>query len=201
MACLAALVLLASVPVTADEVLDDLDTFTAQAFAQHLVEKMSDVEGLQVKVDADPESALGLAVDNEGVILVPVKGLEEGNEDPEVYTEAGAGLAYLFMSPRFNPVLDGKSVAQDKLHTISFTDDSGNEKKATCLILTVRNDADSWRLYGYGKDAKPLVDAPFSESYEEAESPIAISASSAEEENSLILTVFGKYAASFKIGK
>jgi len=201
MAALTALVLLASASGAAAETLNEMDPFTAQTYAQYLVEIMDDVEGQQVKVDANPESALGLAAGGEGVILVPVKGLKAGEEHSEVYTENGASLAYLFLSPRFNPVLDGKQVAQDKLHTVTYTDDSGSEKKATCLILTVRNTADTWHLYAYGKDAKPLIDAQFSESSEEADSPVAIGSTSAEDETSLVVTVFGKYAASFKIGQ
>ncbi len=199
---LASLVLLAYASAALAENLGSLDASTAQAYAQHLVEKMADVEGQQVKVEADPASAQGLSADDEGVILVPAKGFKEGEENPEVHNEKGAGVALLFMSPRFNPVLDGKPVSQDKLHTISYTDGNGDEKKATCLILAIRNIAgDDWRLYAYGKDAKPLIDSKFGESFGESEGPLAIDADTTDKESFLVLTVFGKYSASFKIGQ
>ncbi|NOY41113.1 MAG: hypothetical protein GXP26_04660 [Planctomycetes bacterium] len=201
-AALASLVLLACSPVAVAENLSGLDASTAQTYAQHLVEKMADVEGQQVKVVADPTLAQGLGADGEGVILVPAEGFKEGEENPEVHTEKGAGLALLFMSPRFNPVIEGKPIAQDKLHTISYSDGDGEEKKATCLILAIRNIAgDDWRLYAYGKDAKPLVDSKFGESFAESEGPLAIDADTTDEESSLVVTVFGKYSASFEIGQ
>ncbi|MCA9229361.1 MAG: hypothetical protein KDA57_01810 [Planctomycetales bacterium] len=203
LAALAVLLGGVSSSATAAEEFNRLEDFVAQVYAQHFVEKMGEVEGQQIVVEADAELARGLAEGDEGLILVPVKDLKEDEINPDVNTEKGGSLAYLFMSPRFNPIVEGKAVAQDQLHTITFMDESGEEKEATCLILAVRRvDEENWRLYAYGKAAEPLVDSQFKESYEEADSPVAISASSkGEKENTLVVTVFGKYAASFEIGK
>jgi len=202
----ASMALLSSVStgyLSAAEQLDPMDSWTAQEYAQYLVEKFADVKGQQVKVDANADKAIGLAAGREGIILVPAEDLKEGEEHADVHTEKGAGLACLFMSPRFNPVIDGKQISQDKLQSVKYTDDSGNEKLATCLLLAVRNvDGDDWRLYAYGKDAKPVLDAKFQVADEDSEGPIAMVAKEANDKSAtLVLTLFGKYAANFKIGE
>ncbi len=203
MACLTLLSTSSPGRLSAAEQLGDLDSWTAQEYAQYLVEKFAKVEGQQVKVDANADAAIGLAAGREGIILVPVRGLGDGEEHAEVHTEKGAGLACLFLSPRFNPIVNGKQIPQDKLQSVKYTDDNGNEKLATCLLLAVRNvGGDDWRLYAYGKDAKPVVDAQFSEAEEQAEEPIAMVSRDANESGAtLVLTLFGKYAANFKIGQ
>ena len=84
--------------------LSELDGDTTAAYAQHLTELFKKVEDHQVKVEVDPEKAVGLIDEMEGIILVPAKDLKEGEPNEAVHTEQGAGLAYLFCSPRFDPI-------------------------------------------------------------------------------------------------
>lgn len=190
-------------PLSAAEKLAELDSWTAKEYAQYLVEMLAEVKGQQIKVDADAEEAFGLAAGSEGIILVPIAGLKEEEEDADVHTEKGSGLACLFLSPRFNPIVDGKQIPQEKLLTIKYSDDSGVEQLATCLLLAARNVAgDDWRLYAYGKDAKPVVDAPFKMVEHQTDKPIAIAVKEAgENDATLEFTLFGKYGANFKIGR
>jgi len=132
-----------------------------------------------------------------------VKDLKEGETDEAVHTEQGAGLAYLFCSPRFDPMIDGKKIDAKKLRTIKYNDDNGTEKTATCLILAVRNvEGDDWRLYAYGADKKPVIDAKFAEAGEVTKGNLAIAVKDAKgKKQTLVVTLFGKYAADFTIGE
>jgi hypothetical protein len=203
MVCLSLFSIHAADPAMAAEKLGEMDSWTAQEYAQHLVEKFTEVKGQQVKLDANADEASGLSAGGEGIILVPARGVKEGEENDAVHTEKGAGLACLFMSPRFNPMVDGKQIAQEKLLSVNYTDQDGDEKLATCLLLAIRNvEGDDWRLYAYGKDKKPVIDAKFSMAEEEAEGVIAMVAKEASEKDAkLVFTLFGKYAANFKIGQ
>ncbi|MEO2048930.1 MAG: hypothetical protein ABGX16_20425 [Pirellulales bacterium] len=204
MVCLLLLSIQAAAPAHAAEKLSELDSWTAQEYAQHLVDKFTEVKGKQVKLDANADEASGLSAGGgEGIILVPARGVKEGEENDAVYTEKGAGLACLFMSPRFNPMVDGKQIAQEKLLSVNYIDQDGDEKMATCLLLAIRNvEGDDWRLYAYGKDKKPVIDAKFGMAEEEAEGVIAmVSKEASEKDAKLVFTLFGKYAANFKIGQ
>jgi hypothetical protein len=203
MVCLSLFSIHAADPAMAAEKLGEMDSWTAQEYAQYLVEKFTEVKGQQVKLDANADEASGLSAGGEGIILVPARGVKEGEENDAVHTEKGAGLACLFMSPRFNPMVDGKQIAQEKLLSVNYTDQDGDEKLATCLLLAIRNvEGDDWRLYAYGKDKKPVIDAKFSMAEEEAEGVIAMVAKEASEKDAkLVFTLFGRYAANFKIGQ
>ena len=189
--------------LVAAEQLSEMDAYTAQAYALHLTEKFAEQKDQPLKVEVDADLALGLALDNEGLILVPAEGLKEGEVDEAVHTEVGSGLAWLFMSPRFNPMLKDKKISQDQLMSVKFTDESGDEKVATCLLLGVRNvSGDDWRLYAYGKDKKPLIDAKFEMAEEESEDPVSMTVKEANEKGAkLVITLFGKYSADFQIGQ
>ena len=183
--------------------LSELDSDTTAAYAQHLTDQFKKLEDHQVKIEVDPEKAVGLADEMEGIIVVPVKELKEGETDEAVKTEQGAGLAYLFCSPRFDPIVDGKKLDAKKLRTVKYNDDSGAEKTATCLILAVRNvEGDDWRLYAYGADKKPVIDAKFREADESTDGNLAITVKEAKgKKQKLVVTLFGKYSADFMIGK
>jgi hypothetical protein len=182
--------------------LSELDEDTTTAYAQQLTEQFNKVKDHQVKIEVDPKQAVGLVDDSEGIIIVPTKDLKEGETDDAVNTELGAGLAYLFCSPRFDPIINGKKIDAKKLRTVKYKDDDGAEKTATCLILTVRNvEGDDWRLYAYGAEKKPVIDAKFAEAVEAPEGNLTIAAKEAKgKKQMLVVTLFEKYAAEFAIG-
>jgi len=110
-------------------------------------------------------------------------------------------MCYLFMSPCFNPLVDGKPCPAEKLRRLKFTDGEGNEREATCLLVTAKHvDGDDWRLYVFGADKKPLIDSRFGESLENAKGNLAIHVNNAKDHKAnLVFTVFNKYSASFDI--
>ena len=73
---------------------------------------------LQLQGDAD--KATGLYEQGAGgLIVVPIKGIKDGTELKGVDGAHGAGAGYLFLH-RLALVVDGKPVANDKLHVASF---------------------------------------------------------------------------------
>lgn len=191
-------------PALAQE-LAPLEPDITQLYASLLTENYAEVEDKQVEVDPDIEGAKGLALGMEGVIIVPTKGLnpESAIGDPEAQSETGAPLAIMFMSPRFNPLVDGKPVDEEKLRTITFTDGEGNEQKATMLLLAAKNvEGDDWRLNVFGSGKEPLVQSQFggAEDIPDEEETVAIMVSEPEDDKAtLTVRVFGLYTASFEI--
>ena len=110
-------------------------------------------------------------------------------------------MAYLFMSPRFNPIINGKQIPQEKLRTLKYRS-GGDEKTATCLILSVKHiEGDDWRLYAYGADKKPVIDAKFKEADEEVDGLLHITTKDVKDDKAaFVVTLYGKYSASFSIG-
>jgi len=111
-------------------------------------------------------------------------------------------MAFLMMSPRFNPVVNGKPIDEKNLRTVKFFDDDGNERTATCLLLAARHIVDDdWRMYVYGAGKKPLIDAKFADAEEKRTGVLAIHVGAVQGDvATLVVTIFGKYAASFQIG-
>jgi hypothetical protein len=185
---------------------DDLEQISSESsltYGQHLVELFEkENKERQVKFEVDPAQATGLHAGDDGILAVPIKGLKEGENDPAVESENGGGLCYLFMSPCFAPVIDGKPIDAKKLRRIKFKDGEGNEREAICLIVTVRHvGGDDWRLLAFGTEKAPVIDSRLSESAENVDRTLAIRVSGAKENKAnLALTVFKKYSASFAIG-
>lgn len=176
---------------------------SAQLYAQHLSEMFERAnEERQVKFEIDPSQAAGLHVGGDGILVVPAKGLKPGATDPAVESEKGGGLCYVFMSPCYAPLVDGKSIDAKKLRKVKYSDGQGGDREAICLVMSVRHvEGDDWRLYGYGAESKPLIDARFSESSENVEETLAMRVTSPKEgKANLALTLFKKYSASFAIG-
>lgn len=191
-------VMLVASSAMADE-LNEMGAELAQGYAKFLTEVMTKADGLQVKFDVDTDKAVGLVREDEGIIVVPKKGLKDGDEpDAAVATEKGAGLAYIFMSQRFNPTIDGKPVDGAKLRKVKLPD----EREATALLVTVRRIGDDdWRLYVYGNDAKPLIDTTFGEAANQKGTGVDLSVRDPKKGvATLVLTLFGKYEAGFPIG-
>ena len=181
--------------------LTQMEPERAQQVAELLVPKAAEVKSPQIEIKSDVSGAVGLRFRQDGILVVPQKGLSEEGEHPEVKTEPGAPLGYLFMTTSFRPVVKGKPVEPDKLRVVKVVDRQGNERSVICLLLAVRQlGDDDWRLYVYGPEKSPLVDAPFSLAEQEQTGPIALEIRDVQgTEGALVVTVFGKYEASFRI--
>lgn len=174
----------------------------SQLYGQHLTEQFEkENKERQVKFEVDPSQASGLSAGQDGILAVPIKGLKEGTIDPAVESENGGGLCYLFMSPCFAPVIEGKPIDTKKLRSVKYSNGQG-EREAFCLIVTVKHvGGDDWRLYAFGADKTPVINAPFSEGAEDVETAVAIRVNGAKENKAnLALTLYKKYSASFPIG-
>ena len=185
------------------EDLQPMSAESTQLYAKHLVELFEkENKERQSKFEVDVAQAKGLHAGQEGIILVPAKGLKEDSIDPAVESENGAGLCYLFLSPCYAPIIDGKSIDAKKLCSIKFKNGQGDDQEAIGLVMTVKHKGgDDWRLFGYGADKSPVIDSPFGESSADVEKPVALIVSGAKDKKAnLALTLFKKYSSSFAIG-
>lgn len=182
----------------------DLEPMTAemcQLYAQHLTDLFNkESQDRQAKFEVDPSQATGVRAGQDGIILVPAKGLKEGNVDPAVETECGGGLCYLFMSPCFAPTVSGKPVDLKKLRTVKFDNGQGEQREAICLLVTVKHvEGDDWRLFGYGPDKSPVINAQFGLADAAPDKqPLALKVSG-KDNSKLELTLYKKYSAFFNI--
>ncbi len=184
---------------------DDLEPMAAemsQLFAQHLSELFNkENQERQTKFDVDPSQASGLRSGQDGIIIVPAKGLKEGTVDPAVETECGSGLCYLFMSPCYAPVINGQPVDAKKLRSVKFDNGEGEKREAVCLLVTVKHvEGDDWRLYAFGADQKPVINSQFGLADSAGDKTLAIKVNGAKDKKAnLELTLHKKYSASFSI--
>lgn len=181
---------------------EKIESEVTQKVSAHLLELFQkEAKDVQVKFEGNPEKAVGLHGDRKGIIIVPIKSLKEGEIDPAVESETGAGICYLFMSPEYNPLVDGKPVDAKKVRTLKFTDGEGNEREATALLVTARHlEGDDWRLYVYGTEKKPLIETRWGVANDNAEGDLAIHVNGAKDKKAnLVFTLFNKYAAMIEI--
>jgi hypothetical protein len=175
----------------------------AQKLAVKISEDASKLEKLKFTVDADTEKANGFHVPGKvGALIVPQKGLKESEELAAKFKmDPGASLAYLFCY-HMTPVVDGKPLSSDRFHSVTFNDEDGGQHELTLLLLSARQlSDDDYRLYVFGKDPKPLVDVKFAEGTGPGPTPVAVEIKDINEstrEGNVVVTVFGKYQASFK---
>lgn len=166
--------------------------------------KLADkIENPQIKIVADAGNANGVHVpDKFGIMIVPQQELKESEELAARFkSDSGAALAYLF-AYHMVPVVDGQQIEADRLRSISFADEQGTERSVYTFLLTVRQLPEGdYRLYVYGKDEKPIVDARFSEGAGPGPEPVAVEIKDSDKqtrEGKVVVTVFGKYEASFR---
>ena len=175
----------------------------ARAYGEMGVKLAEKLDNPQIKIVADVSKASGVHVpDMLGLLLVPQKDLREGPElVAQFKAEKGAPLAYVF-AYKILPLVDGKPVDAKRLPSIKVKDDQGNEHAVHVLLLSVRQAAeDDYRLYGFGKDAKPIVDAKFTQGDDSGSGPVTIEIKEPDEsarQGTVVVTVFGKYRASFR---
>ncbi len=172
----------------------------AQKIGALLTKAAADIEKPQVKITGDPAQSVAVAVRGVegGILLAPQKGLDEDNT-PDMTVAKGVPLGLLFSSATLRPVIDGKLVDRDKLYGLTI-DDGRGKTEVNCILLTVRKLADDdYRLYGFGKAAKPLIDARFSGGEGPGDEPVALEIEDGEPA-SVVITVFNKYQAKFAGG-
>ncbi len=185
--------------------LTEIEPDAVNSYGTKLVELFKkSVEETQVKIEADLESAVGLhnEEEKEGIILIPTALAEDPQGNEEVNSEKGAGLAYLFLSEKYEPVIDGKPIAKEKLRFVEFTTDSGETKKAMVLVLAAKHtEDDEWFMYVYGSGDEPLIKTQFGLSDEAREEPIALNVfvEEGEDEATLAVTVKEQFEATFQI--
>lgn len=198
---------LTAVQVQAQE-LTPADGEIAQQYGTILAEQFAkDVTEPQVKVDPNFEKAGLLALGMEGLLIIPAKGLDPATatENPDADSEKGAGLGILFVSPRFNPLIDGKPIEESKLRTLTFSDGQGTEQKATVLLLAAKHvEGEDWRLYVYGSEDKPLIEAqlgPAEEVGDPEKDVLTLHPKDVKDNKAqLEVKIFGIYSGSFEIG-
>jgi hypothetical protein len=185
----------------AAEDLEILDPQIAQAFAQVLGEALDKVEKTPIKVEGDLEKCCGVFRETVGLILVPQKDLKAEEIPDAVNSDPGAPLGVLFMSECFRPVVDGKPLDDSKLLTLQVTGQDGSEQNVYCLLLAARHtDDDTWHLYGYGSEEKPVLDASIGEGFGPGTVPLALEVKDLEDnEGTCVVTIYDMYQSSFKL--
>lgn len=190
------------VSLAAGDELEKMDADIAKQYGKHIAELFTkDLKDVALTFDVDSELASGLHAEEDGILMVPMKGMKEGTINPDVEKETGAGLCYLFLSPRYQPHVDGKPIDVSKLLTVKFTDGEGNSREALAMIVTIKHaEGDDWRLYAFGKEKTPLIKSQFGIASGSAKGVVDLSVDSPREgKANLTFTIVGKYAASFPI--
>lgn len=170
-----------------------------------LKDHLGKLESPQVKIDPDPAGAAGLRFRQDAILLVPQKDLPGSPDDAsnrtEVRSPAGAGLAYLLLSSRFTPVIDGKTVEAKKLRTIEVDSPRGGKQSLRCLLLAVRQVSDEdWRLLVYGAEKEPLIDVLIDEAPAKQKGPVAIRVEDVSgRRGTLVVNVLEEYEAGFQL--
>jgi len=184
------------------EDLKPMPTDVAQKIGEALTKAAAKIEHPQVKIEGDSAKAVGVAVPEEGgIILVPQKGMDE-EKTPDMTVKNGVPLALYFSTASIVPMIDGKLIDRSKLHGLTVTDREGNKHEVNCMLLTVRKISDEdYRLYGFGKAAKPLIDVKFTGGKGPGAKPLAVEIKDVEgQTGTLVVTVFDKYQAKFRGG-
>lgn len=169
-----------------------------------LKDHLGQIKTPQVKIDPDPVHTVGLKIKQDGILLVPQKGLAESAEDEATRTavrsQTGASLGYLLFTSSFTPVIDGKTVDAKKMRKIEVETPRGEKRAVYCLLLAVRQASeDDWRLFVYGTEKKPLIDIPFDDAAAEQPGPVAIRVEDVSGfRGKLVVNVLKKYEAGFQ---
>ena len=184
----------------ADAELERLDKPTAGAFGSFLSLQLANEKDLVAKIEPDLANCVGLADSGQGIILVPGPKLGTVEADARVNADPGAPLAYLFLSKRFDPIVDGQKVPEDKLRRITVSA-QGNSITATALILTLRHVGESdYRLFVYGAGNEPIAQARLFPAEDKQEGAVDMHVQDAfEKQQTLVITLRGQYEASLQI--
>jgi hypothetical protein len=188
-----------------DSPLTEMDPDIAKEYGGKLTELFTKTQkDLPVKIDADPEKAVGLMNPNaeggQGIILVPLKGFREDREAKDSEKDRGVGLCYVFMSSNFNPLADGKPATDQQLRKMKFKTDDG-EKDVTCLICSVKHaEGDDWQLHVFSAGKEPLSKSSFEEATDAPKADLALTIKDVKDNKAtLVINLFGKYCVTIPI--
>ena len=173
---------------------------TAQKLGKLMTQAAAEIEKPQVKIEGDPAKTVAVAVlDVEGgIFLVPQKGLDEENL-PDMTAKNGAPLGLFFSSSNLVPTANGKLIDREMLHCLKV-DDGRGISEINCMLLSVRRiSEEEYRLYGFGKAAKPLIDVEFTGGEGPGAEPVTLEIKEGDPAL-VVITVFGKYQAKFPGG-
>ena len=184
-----------------DEELKPVDAEFARGIAERLIQETGSFEKPVFTIDADPAKAVGLHIpDKMGLLVVPQKDVKEGESD-EHRDAKGKRLGYLFFY-RMVPAPEGKALDASKLHAVKISNDEGKSFTIPVLLLSVRRVNDDWRLYGFGKDEKPVIDVKLSGGNGPGETPVGIQMKEvAGRKDTLVVTLFDKYQAAVPVAR
>jgi hypothetical protein len=199
----ACLVFGAGSAASVDDPLEPIPAELIEKVGKRLIDETAKFDKPQVKIEAELSKAYGLHKPGEaGMLVVPQKDLKESEELAAKFkTEKGAPLAILF-TYRLTPVVDGKVADDSRVREIKFIDDEGAARPVQAMLLSVRQVGDDYRLYAWGYEDKPLVDAKFSQTDSGGPEPVGLSVKDLDEgtrQGTLVVTVFGKYQASIRM--
>jgi len=192
-------------PTTSFEDLKPIEAEVAKGFGKLMADEAAKFDKPQIKIEADADKANGAHIpDTIGVLIVPQKDLKESEELAAKFkADRGAPLAFLFLY-RVAPVVNNATVDKSKLRPVKLADEQGKEHTVHTLLLSVRQVADDdYRLYAYGYNDKPIVDAKFSERTASGTNPVVVEVKDVDHDKrqgKLVVSVFGKYQATFTIG-
>jgi hypothetical protein len=185
--------------------LSEMDPDVAKEYGAKIAEQFNkENKGLPVKIVPDADKAVGLvnADTNEGILLVPLKGFREETEGPkDAEKDRGIGLCYIFMSPSYKPLADGKPPDAKRLRIMKFKDSEGNEHDTLCLMCSVKHvEGDDWQLMVYSGDNEPLVKSSFEEATDAPKADLALTIKDAKDNKAtLVINLFGKYCVTIPI--
>lgn len=182
--------------------LERMDAEVAKQYGKIISELFAkDLKDAAITFEVDPDLTTGLHAENEGIMIVPMKGMKEGEINPDVEKEHGGGLCYLFLSPSYKPHADGAPIDPAKLLSVKFQDEEGNTHEALAMIVTVKHEGgDDWRLYAFGKEKTPLIKSPFGIANGTAKGIVDIGVDSPKDgKANLTFTLVGRYSAAFPI--
>lgn len=185
------------------EELERVEAKVAHKMAKQLCAQAKRLKNQQLHIDPDVTRAEAVHRDRDAaLIVVPQQGLKENRSanTEVVKADPGAALGYLF-AYHLVPVIRDKPVPAKELRQVTVTDDQGTQVQMNCMLLAVRQlEGDDWRLYVYGAEKKPLLEVPFTESSGPETAPLSVACKNVQGfEGDLLLTVFGRYQAKFKV--
>lgn len=180
--------------------LPSLDAAACKALAQPLTSAAEKADKPVLKIVGNLEKANGARQDKLQMIVVPQKDFDP--ETPGANADPGLPLAHLFLPEGFVPLVDGKPIDQARLGTLTINTPSGPQKFGYLALAARHTNDGAWRLFAYGADAKPLVDAEFGEGNGNGVQPVSFEVRDWQNNaGNVFITLFDEWQCSFKLGK
>jgi hypothetical protein len=166
-----------------------IPTEDAQPVAAALAELTSKNEKFPAKVTADLDSIKGFISENQeqGLIVIPIKGLKEDRENPALVSDKGMVIGVIY----FSNLLPGELKDKKKLFETSIPDEQrGGMREVRYGLLTVKKVSDEeFQLQVWGLDKEPVAAGPLSEEGTDLKGPIDLDLNG----DDLEFTLLGKY--------